>query len=58
MRVWCYLDYLLMFLLVLLKKPDKIAMFRENKNYRLKYIKHHKTPEIIGNRSNTPPFCC
>jgi len=26
--------------------------------YRLKYRKHYKCPEIIGNRSNTPPFCC
>jgi len=32
-------------------------MFKENKNYRLKYRKHYKSPEIIGNYSNNPPFC-
>jgi len=38
------------------KKNPKIAMFWENKNYRLKYRKHYKSPEIIANHSNTPAF--
>lgn len=36
----------------------RYTMFQENYNYILKYRKHYKTPEIIGNCSNTPPFCC
>jgi hypothetical protein len=44
------------FICELRQKHPKIAMFREEKNYRLKY-RYYKCPEIIGNCSNTPLLC-
>jgi len=32
-------------------------MFQEEQNYRLKYRKHYKCSEIIGNFFNNPLFC-
>jgi hypothetical protein len=45
------------FLRELHQEHPKIDMFRENSDYKLKYRKHYKCPEIISNYSNTPLFC-